>query len=123
MLRFEAKITKAKRSGKFEAKISEKREVKFYSEIVKHVKRIQFRFISLYFALFRFISLYFAYKRKFFSAKRAHPKLYFFCVLPYFTVACSQPNFTVASDRFLDLVVWETAFCHEETLMTFYNTR
>jgi hypothetical protein len=34
---FEAKITKVKRSKKFEAKISEKREVKFYSEIVKHM--------------------------------------------------------------------------------------
>jgi hypothetical protein len=34
---FEAKITKAKRSEKFEAKISEKREVKFYSEIAKHM--------------------------------------------------------------------------------------
>jgi hypothetical protein len=29
LFRFEAKITKAKRSEKFEAKISEKREVKF----------------------------------------------------------------------------------------------
>ncbi len=35
--RFEAKITKAKRSEKFEAKRSEKREVKFYSEIAKHM--------------------------------------------------------------------------------------
>ncbi len=34
---FEAKITKAKRSEKFEAKISEKREMKFYSEIAKHM--------------------------------------------------------------------------------------
>ncbi len=34
---FEAKITQVKRSEKFEAKISEKREVKFYSEIVKHM--------------------------------------------------------------------------------------
>ncbi len=34
---FEAKITKVKRSEKFEAKRSEKREVKFYSEIVKHI--------------------------------------------------------------------------------------
>ncbi len=33
---FEAKITKVERSEKFEAKRSEKREVKFYSEIVKH---------------------------------------------------------------------------------------
>jgi hypothetical protein len=30
-------MTKVKRSEKFEAKISEKREVKFYSEIVKHM--------------------------------------------------------------------------------------
>jgi hypothetical protein len=36
MFRFEAKITQVKRSEKFEAKRSEKREVKFYSEIVKH---------------------------------------------------------------------------------------
>jgi hypothetical protein len=35
LFRFEAKITKVKRSEKFEAKRSEKREVKFYSEIVK----------------------------------------------------------------------------------------
>ncbi len=37
---FEAKITQVKRSEKFEAKISEKKrkwEVKFYSEIVKHM--------------------------------------------------------------------------------------
>jgi hypothetical protein len=31
------KITQVKRSEKFEAKRSEKREVKFYSEIVKHM--------------------------------------------------------------------------------------
>ena len=40
LFNFEAKITKSKRSEKFEAKIakrSEKREVKFYSEIVKHM--------------------------------------------------------------------------------------
>ena len=37
LFRFEAKITKVKRSEKFKAKISEKREVKFYSEIVKHM--------------------------------------------------------------------------------------
>jgi hypothetical protein len=37
LFRFEAKMTKVKRSEKFEAKISEKREVKFYSEIVKHM--------------------------------------------------------------------------------------
>ncbi len=37
LFHFEAKITKVKRSKKFEAKISEKREVKFYSEIVKHM--------------------------------------------------------------------------------------
>jgi hypothetical protein len=37
LFRFEAKITKVKRSEKFEAKRSEKREVKFYSEIVKHM--------------------------------------------------------------------------------------
>jgi hypothetical protein len=37
LFRFEAKITKVKRSQKFEAKRSEKREVKFYSEIVKHM--------------------------------------------------------------------------------------
>jgi hypothetical protein len=40
LFRFEAKITKVKRSEKCEAKISEKnkkREVKFYSEIVKHM--------------------------------------------------------------------------------------
>ena len=36
LFHFEAKMTKMKRSEKFEAKISEKREVKFYSEIVKH---------------------------------------------------------------------------------------
>ncbi len=34
---FEAKITQVKRSKKFEAKRSEKREVKFYSEIVKQM--------------------------------------------------------------------------------------
>jgi hypothetical protein len=53
LFRFEAKITHVKRSEKFEAKISEKREVKFYSEIVKKGKkrknRLEFRF-----ALFRF---------------------------------------------------------------------
>jgi hypothetical protein len=37
LFRFEAKITQVKRSKKFEAKISEKIEVKFYSEIVKHM--------------------------------------------------------------------------------------
>jgi hypothetical protein len=37
LFRFEAKITQVKRSEKFEAKRSEKREVKFYSEIVKHM--------------------------------------------------------------------------------------
>ncbi len=37
LFRFEAKVTKVKRSEKFEAKRSEKREVKFYSEIVKHM--------------------------------------------------------------------------------------
>ncbi len=40
LFRFEAKITKVKRSEKFEAKISEKKrkiEVKFYSEQVKHM--------------------------------------------------------------------------------------
>ncbi len=37
LFHFEAKITKVKRSEKFEAQISEKREVKFYSEIVKHM--------------------------------------------------------------------------------------
>jgi hypothetical protein len=37
LFRFEAKITKVKRSEKFEAKRSEKREVKFYSETVKHM--------------------------------------------------------------------------------------
>ena len=36
LFHFEAKITKVKRSEKFEAKRSEKREVKVYSEIVKH---------------------------------------------------------------------------------------
>jgi hypothetical protein len=39
LFRFKAKITKVKRSEKFEAKgseRSEKIEVKFYSEIVKH---------------------------------------------------------------------------------------
>ncbi len=41
---FEAKITKVKRSEKFEAKRSEKIEVKLYSE---QAKRIQFRLISL----------------------------------------------------------------------------
>ncbi len=47
LFRFEAKITQVKRSENFEAERSEKREVKFYSEIVKHIKRIQIRFISL----------------------------------------------------------------------------
>ena len=37
LFRFEAKITQVKRSENFEAKRSEKREVKFYSEIVKHM--------------------------------------------------------------------------------------
>jgi hypothetical protein len=37
LFRLQAKITQVKRSEKFEAKISEKREVKFYSEIVKHM--------------------------------------------------------------------------------------
>ncbi len=37
MFHFEEKITKVKRSEKFEAKIREKKEVKFYSEIVKHM--------------------------------------------------------------------------------------
>jgi hypothetical protein len=37
LFRFKAKITQVKRSEKFEAKRSEKREVKFYSEIVKHM--------------------------------------------------------------------------------------
>jgi hypothetical protein len=37
LFHFEAKMTKVKRSEKFEAKRSEKREVKFYSEIVKHM--------------------------------------------------------------------------------------
>jgi hypothetical protein len=37
LFRFEAKITQVKQSEKFEAKRSEKREVKFYSEIVKHM--------------------------------------------------------------------------------------
>jgi hypothetical protein len=36
LFHFEVKITRVKRSEKFEAKRSEKREVKFYSEIVKH---------------------------------------------------------------------------------------
>jgi hypothetical protein len=39
LFHFEAKIIKVKRSEKFEAKISEKKqkkEMKFYSEIVKH---------------------------------------------------------------------------------------
>ena len=35
LFHFEAKITEVKRSEKFEAKRSEKREVKFYSEIAK----------------------------------------------------------------------------------------
>jgi hypothetical protein len=35
--RFEAKITKAKRSENFEAKRSEKRKVIFYCEIAKHM--------------------------------------------------------------------------------------
>ncbi len=34
---FEAKITKSKRSEKLKAKKSEKREVKFHSEIAKHM--------------------------------------------------------------------------------------
>jgi hypothetical protein len=37
LFRFKAKITKVKRSEKFKAKRSEKKEVKFYSEIVKHM--------------------------------------------------------------------------------------
>ncbi len=37
LFHFEVKINKVKRSEKFEAKRSEKREVKFYSEIVKHM--------------------------------------------------------------------------------------
>jgi hypothetical protein len=37
LFRIEAKITKSKRSEKFKAKKNEKREVKFYSEIVKHM--------------------------------------------------------------------------------------
>jgi hypothetical protein len=37
LFRFEAKITKVKRSEKFEVKISEKMEVKFYSEQAKHM--------------------------------------------------------------------------------------
>jgi hypothetical protein len=38
LFHFEAKIPQVKRSEKFEAKRSEKREVKFYSEIVmKHM--------------------------------------------------------------------------------------
>jgi hypothetical protein len=40
LFRFEAKITQVKQSEKFKVKISEKkqkREVKFYSEIVKHM--------------------------------------------------------------------------------------
>jgi hypothetical protein len=37
LFRFEAKITQVKRNAKFEAKRSEKRKVKFYSEIVKHM--------------------------------------------------------------------------------------
>jgi hypothetical protein len=36
LFRFEAKITQVKRSEKFEVNISQKREVKFHSEIVKH---------------------------------------------------------------------------------------
>jgi hypothetical protein len=36
-LGFEVKITKAKRSEKFEAKRSEKREVKVYSEVAKRM--------------------------------------------------------------------------------------
>ncbi len=53
LFRFEAKITKVKRSEKFEAKRSKKREVKFYSEIVKH------KWNGSKFALFRL-----QYKRK-----------------------------------------------------------
>ncbi len=45
--RFEAKITESKRSENFEAKWSEKREAKFYSEIVKHMWN------GSHFALFR----------------------------------------------------------------------
>jgi hypothetical protein len=37
LFRFKAKITQVKQSEKFEAKISEKREVKFYSEQAKHM--------------------------------------------------------------------------------------
>ncbi len=37
VFRFEAKITKVKRSEKFEAKISKKIEVKFYSEQAKWI--------------------------------------------------------------------------------------
>jgi hypothetical protein len=37
LFRFKAKITKVKRSEKFEAKRSEKIEVKFYSEQAKHM--------------------------------------------------------------------------------------
>jgi hypothetical protein len=37
LFRFEMKIIQMKRSEKFEAKISEKREVNFYSEIMKHM--------------------------------------------------------------------------------------
>ncbi len=56
--RFEAKITTVKRSEKFEAKISEKIEVKFYSEIVKNMwNRSNFTLFC----------------EKFFLSKRAHP--------------------------------------------------
>ncbi len=37
LFHFEAKIIKVKRSKKFEAKTSKKIEVKFYSEIAKHM--------------------------------------------------------------------------------------
>ncbi len=51
LFHFEAKITKVKRSEKFEAKRSEKREVKFYSEIVKHMWN-RSKFAIFYFILF-----------------------------------------------------------------------
>ncbi len=51
LFRFEAKITKVKRSEKFEAKISEKKWKKrseiLYWNSETHVKRNQIRFISL----------------------------------------------------------------------------
>ncbi len=50
LFRFKAKITKSKRIKKFTAKRSEKIEVKFYSEIVKH--------------MWNGFKLYFAYKEK-----------------------------------------------------------